>query len=175
MGGMAVEGEGVAGLAQRAAAGDAAAFTLLVERFGGEMVRVAYGVCGDIGLAEDAAQAAWTIAWRKLDRLRDPGQVRAWRPAASRWRRGSAARAAAMRERRLLRLTRDPVHAGARLRSVSAQAAVLRAMRASHVCFVQMSAVRSARAAAAASSAPNGDDSCSFGPGSSGNDARLRT
>jgi len=78
MGGMAVEGEGIAGVAQRAAAGDVAAFTLLVERFGGEMVRVAYGVCGDIGLAEDAAQAAWSIAWRKLDRLRDPAQVRGW-------------------------------------------------------------------------------------------------
>lgn len=78
MGGMAVGQEGVAGLAQRAAAGDATAFTSLVERFGTEMVRVAYGVSGDLGLAEDAAQSAWNIAWRKLGGLRDPQQVRAW-------------------------------------------------------------------------------------------------
>lgn len=78
MGAVAVEQEGVAGLAQRAAAGDAAAFTLLVERFGGEMVRVAYGVCGDLGLAEDAAQSAWAIAWRRLSGVRDPAQVRSW-------------------------------------------------------------------------------------------------
>lgn len=75
---MAVELEGVAGLVQRAAAGDAAAFTLLVDRFGGEMVRVAYAVCGDLDLAEDAAQSAWAIAWRKLGRVRDPSKVRGW-------------------------------------------------------------------------------------------------
>jgi RNA polymerase sigma-70 factor (ECF subfamily) len=78
MEGTAAEQEGVSGLAQRAASGDAAAFTLLVEQFGGEMVRVAYGVCGDLGLAEDAAQSAWSIAWRKLGALREPTQVRAW-------------------------------------------------------------------------------------------------
>ena len=43
-----------------------------------DLVRVAYVVAGDEQLAEDAAQAAWSIAWRKLGSLRDPERLRPW-------------------------------------------------------------------------------------------------
>ncbi len=61
-----------------AAAGDEAAFTRIVELHHADMARVAYGICGDRALAEDAVQAAWTIAWRKLRTLRDAERLRPW-------------------------------------------------------------------------------------------------
>ena len=42
------------------------------------MARVAFVVCGDRELAEDAVQSAWLVAWRKLHSLRDPERVRPW-------------------------------------------------------------------------------------------------
>jgi RNA polymerase sigma-70 factor (ECF subfamily) len=65
-------------LVARAAAGDRVAFARIVEDHHGDMARVAYIVCGDIDLAEDAVQAAWSIAWRKLGTLRDPDRLRPW-------------------------------------------------------------------------------------------------
>ena len=41
-------------------------------------MRVAYVICGDEALADDAAQAAWWIAWRKLPSLRDPDRLKPW-------------------------------------------------------------------------------------------------
>ena len=61
-----------------AAAGDEVAFARIVTAHRDEMVRVAYVVCGDRDLAQDAAQAALWIAWRKLPGLRDPGRLRPW-------------------------------------------------------------------------------------------------
>jgi RNA polymerase sigma factor (sigma-70 family) len=63
---------------QLAAAGDEAAFARIVAMHHAEMARIAYGVCGDPGLTEDAVQAAWSIAWRKLRTLRDPDRLRPW-------------------------------------------------------------------------------------------------
>lgn len=62
----------------RAAAGDRVAFARIVEAHHGDMARVAYVVCGDQEMAEDAVQAAWSIAWRKLGTLRDPERLRPW-------------------------------------------------------------------------------------------------
>jgi RNA polymerase sigma-70 factor (ECF subfamily) len=42
------------------------------------MRRVCRFITRDDGLAEDAVQAAWTIAWRKLGSLRDPARLRPW-------------------------------------------------------------------------------------------------
>ncbi len=42
------------------------------------MIRVAYAITGDAEAAGDAAQGAWTIAWRRLHTLRNRDQVRAW-------------------------------------------------------------------------------------------------
>ena len=61
-----------------AAAGDELAFGRIVAAHLPEMLRVAYVVTGDWGLADDAAQAALWIAWRKLPSLRDPARLRPW-------------------------------------------------------------------------------------------------
>jgi RNA polymerase sigma-70 factor (ECF subfamily) len=63
---------------QRAADGDASAFARLVDAHHASMARVAYVICGDPELTRDVLQSSWTIAWRRLRDLREPGQVRAW-------------------------------------------------------------------------------------------------
>ncbi|MCJ7709435.1 MAG: hypothetical protein MUQ32_01260, partial [Chloroflexi bacterium] len=63
---------------QRAIAGDEVAFARIVNAYHGDLVRVAYVVAGDAELAQDAAQSAWSIAWRKLGSLRDPDRLRPW-------------------------------------------------------------------------------------------------
>jgi RNA polymerase sigma-70 factor, ECF subfamily len=65
-------------LVRAAARGDEAAFTELVARHHRDLQRVAYVICRDAALAEDAAQAAWAIAWRRIRDVRDPGQIRSW-------------------------------------------------------------------------------------------------
>lgn len=61
-----------------AAAGDRTAFTELVSAYHGDMLRLAMVVSCDPDLANDAVQAAWSHAWRKLAQLRDPARVRPW-------------------------------------------------------------------------------------------------
>jgi RNA polymerase sigma-70 factor (ECF subfamily) len=68
----------VATLVRLAADGDEPAFARLVAHHHAAMARVAYVVTGDAELTRDAVQTAWSIAWRRLDSVRDPGQVRAW-------------------------------------------------------------------------------------------------
>jgi RNA polymerase sigma factor (sigma-70 family) len=43
-----------------------------------DLLRLAMVITADPELAEDAAQAAWQQAWRKLRQLRDPARVRPW-------------------------------------------------------------------------------------------------
>lgn len=64
--------------AARAAAGDRVAFARVVAMHHADMVRVAYVVCGDAEMAQDATQSAWVIAWRKLGSVRDPNHIRGW-------------------------------------------------------------------------------------------------
>jgi RNA polymerase sigma-70 factor (ECF subfamily) len=75
-----VESMGIQGgdLLRAAVMGDEAAFTELVARHHRDLLRVAYVICRDPSLAEDAAQAAWAIAWRRLGDVKDPNQVRGW-------------------------------------------------------------------------------------------------
>lgn len=68
----------VATMVRLAADGDEAAFARLVAEHHAAMARVAYAVAGDAEVTRDAVQAAWSIAWRRLHSLRDPGQVHAW-------------------------------------------------------------------------------------------------
>jgi RNA polymerase sigma-70 factor (ECF subfamily) len=68
----------VADLVHAAATGDESAFTELVSRHHRDMLRVAYVICRDAALAEDAAQAAWAIAWRRMGDVKDPTQIRGW-------------------------------------------------------------------------------------------------
>jgi RNA polymerase sigma-70 factor, ECF subfamily len=65
-------------LVARAASGDEVAFAHLIAEHHPAMARVAYAVAGDQDVAADAAQAAWSIAWRRLGSLRDPSTIRAW-------------------------------------------------------------------------------------------------
>ena len=71
-------GSWVASAVQQAVAGDELAFARIVDAYHRDLVRVAYVVTGDEQLAEDAAQSAWSIAWRKLGSLRDPERLRPW-------------------------------------------------------------------------------------------------
>ncbi len=61
-----------------AAQGDEAAFTRLVSEHREAMARVAFVICGDPEATRDAVQTAWSIAWRRLNTLRDPELVRPW-------------------------------------------------------------------------------------------------
>ena len=64
-------------------AGDEVAFARLIARYDDDLVRVAYLVIGDVGLAREAAQSAWALAWRRLPGLRDPARIRPWLVAIS--------------------------------------------------------------------------------------------
>jgi RNA polymerase sigma-70 factor, ECF subfamily len=68
----------IATTVQLAAAGDEIAFARIVAAHRPEMVRVAFVICGDWDMAQDAAQAALWIAWRKLPSLRDAERLRSW-------------------------------------------------------------------------------------------------
>ena len=78
MNGQAMGSPTVASTVALAGAGDEAAFARLVATYHADMARVAFAACGDRDLAEDAVQAAWLIAWKKLHSLRDPERVRSW-------------------------------------------------------------------------------------------------
>jgi RNA polymerase sigma-70 factor (ECF subfamily) len=78
MNGQAMGSTTVASTVALAGAGDEAAFARLVATYHADMARVAFAVCGDRYLADDAVQAAWLVAWRKLRSLRDPSRVRPW-------------------------------------------------------------------------------------------------
>ena len=75
---LALDSAAIATTVERAIAGDEVAFARLVGAYHLDLVRVAYVVCGDEALAEDAAQAAWWIAWRKLPTLRDHDRPKPW-------------------------------------------------------------------------------------------------
>ena len=64
---------------RQAAAGDTASFARIVAAYHADLMRVAYVVsAGDQDVAADAVQAAWLVAWRKLDSLRDPDRLKPW-------------------------------------------------------------------------------------------------
>jgi RNA polymerase sigma-70 factor (ECF subfamily) len=42
------------------------------------MARVAFVVCGDVELAQEAVQAAWHKAWTRLDSIRAAERLRPW-------------------------------------------------------------------------------------------------
>ncbi len=78
MNGQVVSGPTSASTVTLASTGDEAAFAQLVSTYHADMARVAFVLCGDRGLAEDAVQSAWLVAWRKLHSVRDPDRVRPW-------------------------------------------------------------------------------------------------
>ncbi len=58
--------------------GDAVAFARIVAAHHDPMARLCFVICGDQDMAQDAVQAAWPIAWRKLGSLREAGNLRPW-------------------------------------------------------------------------------------------------
>jgi RNA polymerase sigma-70 factor (ECF subfamily) len=62
----------------KAAAGDVRAFSQIVAEHHDDMVRVCFVICGDVEAAQDAAQTAWSHAWRRLRSLREPDRLRSW-------------------------------------------------------------------------------------------------
>ena len=61
-----------------AAGGDELAFASIVSAHHEDMRRVCAVVVGDNALADDAVEAAWSVAWRKLGTLREPSRLRPW-------------------------------------------------------------------------------------------------
>ena len=74
----AIEGSAGDLLVARATSGDEVAFAQIVAAHHDDMVRVSFIVCRDVQLAQEAAVAAWSIAWRKLSTVRDPAKLRPW-------------------------------------------------------------------------------------------------
>ena len=74
--GTAVDDDSI--LMASAAAGDEVAFAAIVLAYHEDMRRVCVAVAGDETVADDAVGAAWAIAWRKLDSVRDPVRLRPW-------------------------------------------------------------------------------------------------
>lgn len=61
-----------------AAAGDVDALARIVAVHHDDMARIAFVICGDRDLAQDAVQVAWQRAWQKLGALRDESRLRPW-------------------------------------------------------------------------------------------------
>jgi RNA polymerase sigma-70 factor (ECF subfamily) len=66
------------GLVERAQQGDKRAFDALVDLDLDRCVAIAHRITRDHGLAEDAAQQAFILAWRELPRLRDRERYEVW-------------------------------------------------------------------------------------------------
>jgi RNA polymerase sigma-70 factor (ECF subfamily) len=63
---------------ERAIAGDELAFARIVAAHHGDLARIAFFVSGDLEIAEEAEQAAWAVAYRRLRDLRDADRLRPW-------------------------------------------------------------------------------------------------
>jgi RNA polymerase sigma-70 factor (ECF subfamily) len=61
-----------------AAAGDEVAFQRIITAHHEDMRRVCQAISGDHVIADEAVQAAWLVAWKKLDRVHGPDQLRPW-------------------------------------------------------------------------------------------------
>lgn len=55
-----------------------AEFEDLVDRHHLGLVRLAFGMCGDRAMAEDAVQACWHAAWRGRLDIRQPDRIQGW-------------------------------------------------------------------------------------------------
>jgi RNA polymerase sigma factor (sigma-70 family) len=73
-----IDGETLGAVVAKAVTGDELAFARIVAAHHADMTRVCFVICGDADLAQDAVQAAWPLAWRKLTSIRDPQRLRPW-------------------------------------------------------------------------------------------------
>src|SRR3954464_10308464 len=72
------DANGLSAAVASAASGDEYAFARIVAAHHDDMARVAYVVCRDPDLAQEAVQEAWSVAWRQLPKLREPERLRPW-------------------------------------------------------------------------------------------------
>src|SRR6185503_12136043 len=72
------DANGMSAVVASAASGDEYAFARIVAAHHDDMARVAYVVCRDVDLAQEAVQEAWSVAWRQLPKLREPERLRSW-------------------------------------------------------------------------------------------------
>ena len=61
-----------------AAAGDEIAFRRIIAEHHEDMRRVCLAMAGDVLIADEAVQAAWLVAWRKITKVHGPLQLRPW-------------------------------------------------------------------------------------------------
>jgi len=73
-----MNGEPLRAMVARAAGGDEIAFARIVAAHHDDMARVAYVMCGDVDLAQEAVQSAWTKAWTRLDTIRETDRLKPW-------------------------------------------------------------------------------------------------
>jgi RNA polymerase sigma factor (sigma-70 family) len=78
IGSVILEAESQRSTVASAIAGDELAFARIVAAHHDDLARIAYFVCGDLDVAQEAEQAAWTVAYRRLKDLRDPDRLRPW-------------------------------------------------------------------------------------------------
>src|SRR5262245_24592626 len=78
IGGVVADADPQHSIVDRAIAGDELAFARIVAAHHEDMARIAYFVCGDLDVAEEAEQTAWAVAYRRLKDLRDPARLRPW-------------------------------------------------------------------------------------------------
>jgi RNA polymerase sigma factor (sigma-70 family) len=70
--------EALGAVVARAIGGDELAFARIVAAHHDDMARVCFVICGDVDLAQEAVQASWPQAWRKMTTIRDPERLRPW-------------------------------------------------------------------------------------------------
>jgi RNA polymerase sigma-70 factor, ECF subfamily len=73
-----IDDEALRAAVARAASGDETAFARIVAAHHDDMTRVAFVVCGDVEIAQEAVQAAWQKAWVKLGTIRAADRLRPW-------------------------------------------------------------------------------------------------
>ncbi len=67
-----------ADLLASAVAGDEIAFRRIIAAHHEDMRRICRAIAGDDAIADEAVQAAWLVAWKKLGKVRGPAQLRPW-------------------------------------------------------------------------------------------------
>lgn len=58
--------------------GDVDALAQIVGTYHDDMARIAFVICGNADIAQDAVQAAWPKAWQKLGTVRERDKLRPW-------------------------------------------------------------------------------------------------
>jgi RNA polymerase sigma-70 factor (ECF subfamily) len=73
-----MDSDALRAMVARAAHGDEIAFARIVAAHHDDMARVAFVMCGEVELAQEAVQSAWTKAWTRLDTVRETDRLKPW-------------------------------------------------------------------------------------------------